>query len=330
MRSEIEFVGRNARHTEFEQRSREQGREFPWNNFFLFDPIGKPLIEMQGNPSQVAYEQMFRVSEVRDGSIDATLLAYCEVEIDERDFLNLSNLGKFIQYCRKAVDDFQDGVNKSEKSREYPHRKILEFLAHLGSEEHFFAYTSRFVRFNSEEMACAIEYMQVSPFNEFLNRDRGRSLGVSPGEQLKFFRMAQKIRDERGITCKRSIEHGFTSLEDIIAMERELANNNAVPFMTQCIALGLVDNRHFEAMYSHARTRFQLNELHGAFIKCNDSSLQFLIPRVYASRFHQIGGPMLDLFSGSIHFSNTQRAILLQVQNGELKVASRSANLADK
>lgn len=54
---------------------------------------------------------------------------------------------------------------------------------------------------------------------------------------LKFFRMAQKIRDEYGISREDSSLACFTSFEDIKRLEGKIANKDPEDFLVQCLLL---------------------------------------------------------------------------------------------
>lgn len=78
--------------------------------------------------------------------------------------------------------------------------------------------------------------------------------------QLNFFRMAQKIRDEHGITRENSSLPCFKSLEDIILLEKKLADDDPVDFMVQCVLLA--KDMPTENMYFCLRTFSLLEAFH--------------------------------------------------------------------
>lgn len=138
--------------------------------------------------------------------------------------------------------------------RKRPLWRIIRFLARLHLEEQVLVYLSRFPGIYPEEMARAYELLEMIRFDEFLFWQPGSRVS----SRLEYFRVAQKIRNEHGITRPEPQGDCFNSFEHIARMEEDLRVDEPAEFLHQCLALKLIDEHHAERMYKSIRTHAQL------------------------------------------------------------------------
>lgn len=69
-------------------------------------------------------------------------------------------------------------------------------------------------------------------------------------DNLNFFRLAQRIRNEHDTARQHPPADCLFSYEDIISSGRGIEHNDTVPFMVQCIMLKLVDECSLRLLYA--------------------------------------------------------------------------------
>lgn len=214
-------------------------------------------------------------SYLRTGAIDEVLAAFIGLH-QWREFRTVEDLLRYVEdhrrwrrglspFARLRAPAFLRRFVRTRKSNEPPNEGILELLAELGLEEQLGAYSSRFFGSFPESIAGAFDRLQAyfpALPAELPNRDLWWNLRAGPA--FNFFRLAQRIRNEHGVTRGTSAANCFCSYEDIVESERELGNGNAIGLMMQCDALDLLKNEHIISMYWNTSSFSQLEKFHDA------------------------------------------------------------------
>lgn len=144
-----------------------------------------------------------------------------------------------------------------------PNFSVLSIHARLGLEDTVLEMITGDTQFCAEARAIACEFLQVAIFDGLINSQLSKMHGLRPNHKLTYFRMAQEIRDAEGITRK-SAPAGkcFSSLNDIIAMEKQIEEGSPTEFLVQCCWLGLVDSRHFDEIFASTSSHSKLVEFY--------------------------------------------------------------------
>lgn len=232
-------------------------------------------------------------SELRAGTIDSILAAY----ISRRDHLSLTEISSLLFFLAQerryaAPPPLHLSAHRSSQETnsppdvEFPNRNITEYLSRLGLAEQIFAYFSRFPGPFPEETVLVCERSQLNPYDAFSNHFR-REGGLRAQEKLNYFRLAQRVRNEHGVTRMSSPSSSFNSFEDIIESERKIEQGDTVDFMLKSVEANLVAPRHLISMYHSTTCYLQLEALHEGVTRLRGRSMGE-IDRLFAEKFESL------------------------------------------
>ena len=175
------------------------------------------------------------------------------------------------------------GANVS-YSNETPNFGIIIGLAQCNAENQMLAYLSRYLKLFPELIASAYESLEMTRFHHCIDCSQRRPRSRS---RLESFRMAQKIRNEFGCERQDSPSTCFSSFEDIIRLEEQIAEGDSADFLLQCIKLELVDDRHVDQMYRTFSKHSHLAKFQDA-VSALEGPERHLYTMAYCRRFMKL------------------------------------------
>lgn len=176
-----------------------------------------------------------------------------------------------------------------------PAQPIVELLSRIGLEDQLFVYRSRFPGPLGERMAEACEHLQAKMFDFEFRTERDETLYRRPKEKLNAFRLAQKIRNERGSGRQKPTTQCFESFEDIVGLERGLESGDEVDVILQLNRLGVINWTHLSAIFFDHSSFSHVEAVHKGMIGHEGRFLsQRLVQIFYGARFRELAAERRD------------------------------------